>query len=50
MFEKAFEVSRRRAIQLMRSFGGYQVGKTFIVERAALIAKLEAMRQSQVFG
>ncbi len=40
--EQLFGVGRRRAIQLMHSFGGYQSGKTFLVDRAHLIVQLTA--------
>jgi len=32
--EKLFRVRRRRAIELMGEFGGFQSGKTFLVEKA----------------
>jgi hypothetical protein len=47
--ESIFKVGRRRAIQLMHGFGGYQVGKTFIVDRSALVAELEAKCTSEAF-
>jgi hypothetical protein len=49
IFESVFRVRRRRAIQLMHAFGGYQVGKTFIVERAAILGELAARRESEAF-
>lgn len=45
VFEALFRVRRRRAIQLLHYFGGFQSGKTFLIDRAALLgelAKLEA--------
>jgi hypothetical protein len=42
VFEAVFRVGRRRAIQLLHHFGGYQVGKTFVVDRLSLITQLEA--------
>lgn len=39
-FERIFGVRRRRAIQLMHKFGGYQSGRTFLVERAKLLRLL----------
>lgn len=48
--EQLFGVSRRRAIQLLHRFGGYQVGKTFFVERQELLAQLEAIRAGEVFS
>jgi hypothetical protein len=42
VFEAVFRVGRRRAIQLLHHFGGYQVGKTFVIDRLGLLAQLEA--------
>ena len=39
-FEKVFGVRRRRAIQLMHQFGGYQSGRTFLIERVKLLRLL----------
>lgn len=44
--EKLFGVSRRQAIRLLGAARGYQVGKTFIVERQGLIDYLEALERS----
>lgn len=44
-FEKLFRVSRRQAIRLMGAMGGYQVGKTFVVERNALTEYLTTIRE-----
>jgi len=38
--ETLFGVRRRQAIQLLHRFGGYQVGKTFLVPRKAVIGFL----------
>jgi len=35
---------RRRAIGLIRHFGGYQTGRTLLVDCVALIARLEEVR------
>jgi len=48
--EQLFGISRRRAIQLLHRFGGYQAGKTFLVERQGLLAQLEAIRDGQAFS
>lgn len=45
-FENLFQVSRRQAIRLMRDFGGYQSGKTFLVERDVLIDRLVALAET----
>jgi hypothetical protein len=33
VFERVFGVRRRRAIQLLHHFGGFQAGRTFLVDR-----------------
>jgi hypothetical protein len=45
-FESLFQVSRRQAIRLMATSGGYQIGKTFLVERDALVAFLRGIAQT----
>jgi hypothetical protein len=47
--ECVFRLRRRRAIDLIRSFGGYQAGRTFLVDRPRLIAQLEQIRDSPDF-
>lgn len=42
--EQLFDLSRRQAIRLMHLFGGYQAGRTFLVDRQDLIRRLEAYR------
>ena len=49
VFEKVFGVRRRRAIQLLHYFGGYQVGRTFLVDRLSLIGQLEPLRAGTEF-
>lgn len=41
--EALFGVRRRRAIELMHRFGGYQAGKTFFLDRTSLLRQLEAI-------
>jgi hypothetical protein len=50
IFETAFQVRRRRAIQLMHHFGGHQVGRTFIIDRQELLGQLRAWHGSAGFG
>lgn len=50
MFEKLFGVRRRRAVQLMHRFGGFQSGKTFLIERSSLLRQLEALASSEDVG
>jgi hypothetical protein len=46
VIERIFGLKRRRAIELLHEFGGYQAGRTFLVERRGLLQALEAL-QSQ---
>jgi len=47
--ERLFRLRRRRAIDLMRFFGGYQSGRTFLIDRPKLILQLEQIRDSPDF-
>jgi hypothetical protein len=38
MIERLFCLKRRRAIELMHQFGGYQTGRSFLVERRSILA------------
>jgi hypothetical protein len=49
VLERVFRVRRRRAIDMIGAFGGYQVGRTFVVERQKLLAGLEQMQHSGEF-
>ena len=42
-FENLFRVGRRQAIRLMEFGGGYQVGKTYLVDRLGLVTTLEKL-------
>ena len=44
--ERLFGVGRRRAIDLMQRFGGYQAGNAILLDRADLIRRLEEMNSS----
>jgi hypothetical protein len=46
VFERLFGVRRRRAIQLMHYFGGYQAGRTFLLDRVQLMGQLEPLQAS----
>ena len=50
VIEAVFGVRRRRAIELMHRFGGFQAGKTFLVERASLLRQLEVVEQGGDFA
>jgi hypothetical protein len=44
IFEKLFHLRRRRAIELLHQFGGFQAGRTFLIDRHHLISELEKLR------
>jgi len=46
LFERIFRVRRRRAIQLMQYFGGWQTGQAFLVDRLELLRQLEPLEAS----
>jgi hypothetical protein len=48
--EKIFQVRRRRAIDLMRHFGGYQVGRTFLIHKIELLRALDAVAAGEEFS
>ncbi len=47
--ERLFGLRRRQAINLMHSFGGYEVGKTALIERCALIGRLREVAAGERF-
>jgi hypothetical protein len=47
--EKVFRLQRRRAIYLLKSFGGFESGNAFLIERLSLVAQLEAIREGAGF-
>ena len=44
--ENLFRLRRRQAIRLMGTSGGYQVGKTYLVDRASLLRFLDELARS----
>jgi hypothetical protein len=50
LVEKLFDLKRRQAIELLHQFGGFQAGRTFLIDRQHLIAKLEHIRQQPEFA
>jgi hypothetical protein len=50
MIEKEFGLGRRQAIYLMHKIGGWQAGRTFLVERLRLIEWLESQRASVAYS
>ena len=45
--ERIFGLKRRRAIELMHEFGGYQAGRTFLVDRARLLEALHSLESRE---
>jgi hypothetical protein len=43
VLERVLRIGRRTAIRLMNRFGGFQSGKTFLIDRLQLIAQLEQL-------
>ena len=41
VIQSVFGLRRRQAIELMHKFGGYQAGRTFLIERTRLIEELD---------
>ena len=50
LFERIFHVRRRRAIQLMHTFGGYQTGQALLIDRAVLLRQVEALEAGTEFA
>jgi hypothetical protein len=50
VFERLFGIRRRRAIQLMHFFGGYQAGRTFLLDRIKLMEQLEPIQAGAEFA
>jgi hypothetical protein len=50
IFERLFGVRRRRAIQLLHYFDGYQSGRTFLIDRLSLIEQLAPLEASAEFA
>lgn len=43
LVERVFRVGRRRAIQILHHFGGYQAGRTFLVPKERLLVAVDAI-------
>ena len=50
VIERVFHLGRRRAIQLMHYFDGYQAGRTFLIDRLALLRQLEPLEAGVEFA
>lgn len=48
--EQLFDLKRRRAIELMHQFGGYQAGRTFLIDRLRLLDCLDQLRKGEEFS
>jgi predicted metal-dependent hydrolase len=49
IIERLLGLRRRRAIELMHRFGGYQTGRTFLVGRTQLIEALRGLAEGHEF-
>src|ERR1039458_9563202 len=49
IIERLFGLRRRRAIELLHRFGGYQAGRTFLVDRRLLIEHLGRLPGGEEF-
>jgi hypothetical protein len=49
IIERLFGLRRRRAIELLHRFGGYQAGRTFLVDRRLLIDHLRRLSDGEEF-
>ena len=45
--ERIFGLKRRRAIELLHQFGGYQAGRTFLLVRARLLEALQSLESRE---
>jgi hypothetical protein len=50
VLQKVFGLGRRQAIMLMHRFGGYQAGKTFLLDRMELIESIRRLHDHDDFG
>jgi hypothetical protein len=48
--ERLFEVKRRRAIDMMRFFGGYRSGNTVLVDRLAFMSRLAEIARTNDYA
>ena len=49
IIEHFFGLRRRRAIELLHRFGGYQAGRTFLIDRRLLIEHLQRLAEGEEF-
>jgi hypothetical protein len=50
VLQNVFRIERRTAIRLMHQFGGYQSGRTFLIDRKRLIGRLEQIVRGEDYG
>jgi hypothetical protein len=48
--EHIFGLRRRRAIELMHEFGGYQTGRTFLLDRVRLLEALQSLESREDYA
>ena len=48
--EHLFGLRRRRAIELMHQFGGYQAGRTFLLDRVRLLEALQSLESREDYS
>ena len=48
--ERISGLKRRRAIELMHEFGGYQAGRTFLLDRARLLEALQSLESGEDYS
>ena len=47
VIERIFGLKRRRAIELLHQFGGYQAGRTFLLDRVRLMEALRSLESRE---
>ena len=50
VIEQIFGLRRRRAIELMHQFGGYQAGRTFLLDRTRLLEALQSQESREDYA
>jgi len=50
VIERIFGLKRRRAIELLHQFGGYQTGRTFLLDRTRLLEALQTLESAEPYA
>jgi hypothetical protein len=50
VIERIFGLRRRRAIELLHEFGGYQTGRTFLLDRTGLLEALQTLESQDGYA